>query len=68
MLIAIVEAVSCENPRCTEFAKPVDLPREKRTYYCQTCGSINRVRGVDAGILASPEKYKEFLMKAAEDS
>jgi hypothetical protein len=67
MLIAIVEAVSCETPRCSEFAKPVDLPRAVRSYYCQTCGSINRFRGVDANTLASPERYRQFLLRVAKE-
>lgn len=61
MLITIVEAVSCENLRCIHFAKSVKLPVDIRTYYCQACGSINPVRGVDADVVASAEKYAEFL-------
>jgi len=64
MLITIVDVVGCENPRCTQFAKPVDIPRNMRTYYCQTCGCVSRVRAVDARIAASPEQYKEFLLRA----
>ncbi|HOK53122.1 MAG TPA: hypothetical protein PLZ21_08550 [Armatimonadota bacterium] len=61
MLITIVEAVSCENPRCSQFAKQVKLPSGIRTYYCQVCGSINQVRGIDASVVFSPERYKEYL-------
>ena len=61
MLITIVEAVSCENPQCSQFAKPVKLPSGIRTYYCQVCGSISQVRGVDASIAFSPERYTEHL-------
>jgi hypothetical protein len=61
MLITIVEAVSCENPKCVQFAKLVKMPSGIRTYYCQVCGSINPVRGVDADIVSSPEKYAEHL-------
>lgn len=67
MLIAIVEVVSCENPLCSEFSKTVELPRGSRTYYCQTCGSVSRVRGVDASVLASPERYEEFLLSAGKE-
>ena len=66
MLITIVDVVSCENPKCSQFAKQVDLPRELRTYYCQTCGSVNQIRGIDAGIAFSTEKYAKFLKQAGK--
>jgi hypothetical protein len=61
MLITIVEVVSCENLKCSQFAKIVKLPSDIRTYYCQVCGSINQVRGVDASIAFSPERYAGYL-------
>jgi hypothetical protein len=63
MLVTIVEVVSCENPRCSEFAKIVDVPRGTRTYYCQTCGCVTQPRCVEVGIAGSEERYSQFLLK-----
>ena len=68
MLISLIEVVTCENPNCSEFATMVELPRGARTYYCQTCGKVSRVRGVDARVLASPEKFKEFLLSLHDET
>ena len=67
MLISMMEVVSCENTRCNEFAKPVQMPRDKRCYYCHTCGSTSRMRGVDANIVTSPEEYREYLLSVVGD-
>jgi predicted RNA-binding Zn-ribbon protein involved in translation (DUF1610 family) len=62
----MVEAVSCENQRCAEFAKPVEVPRNVRRYFCPTCGKVSPVRGVDAKALNSPDRYATFLRRLAE--
>lgn len=66
MLINLVEAVSCENQRCAEFAKVVTMPRNVRRYYCPTCNNVSPVRGVDSQLLESPVRYMEFLRRLAE--
>jgi hypothetical protein len=66
MLINLVEAVSCENPRCAEFAKTVNLPRPLRQYFCPTCSKVSPVRGVDAQLLGSRDGYARFLRRFAE--
>jgi hypothetical protein len=63
MLISLVEAVSCENPQCADFAKVVDAPRGMRQYYCATCGRTSPVRAVDAEVLKTPASYAEFLRR-----
>jgi hypothetical protein len=63
MLIHMVEAVSCENRQCAEFAKLADVPRSVRRYYCPTCHRVSPVRGVDAQLLTSPDKYEQFLVR-----
>ena len=63
MLINLVEAVSCENPQCAEFAKAVDQPRTIRSYYCPTCGRTSTVRAVEAHLLSSRNEYAEFLRR-----
>ena len=63
MLISLVEAVSCENPQCAEFAKLVDQPRSIRSYYCPTCSKTTAVRAVDAHLLGSRTNYAEFLRR-----
>lgn len=63
MLISLVEAVSCENPQCAEFAKVVDQPRTIRSYYCPTCSKTSTVRAVDAHLLNSRNEYAEFLRR-----
>ena len=64
MLITIVEVAACENPRCAQFARPIEVPRSARTHYCSTCGLVSSVRGVDARLLASREAFAGFLRKA----
>ncbi|MDO8587992.1 MAG: hypothetical protein Q7T82_13265 [Armatimonadota bacterium] len=66
MLINMVEAVSCENQRCAEFAKVITMPRNVRRYYCPTCSSVTRARGVDEQVLRSPNQYAEYLGRMAE--
>ena len=66
MLINLVEAVSCENQRCAEFAKVVTMPRSVRRYFCPTCCNVSQVRGVDSQLLTSPDQYGEFLKRLAE--
>jgi hypothetical protein len=66
MLINLVEAVSCENPRCAEFAKLVEMPRSLRSYYCPTCSNVSQARGVDAEALRSPSTYATFLRRLKE--
>jgi hypothetical protein len=66
MLINLVEAVSCENQRCAEFAKVVTMPRTVRTYYCPTCNRVSYVRGVDSELLTSRDRYGEFLKRLAD--
>ena len=40
MLLTMVDIVSCENPRCREFARSMVRPREMKAYYCPVCGSF----------------------------
>ena len=66
MLINMVEAVSCENQRCADFAKVVNLPRNVRQYYCPTCNGVSHSRGVDEQLLRSPDRYATFLKRLEE--
>jgi hypothetical protein len=65
MLINLVEAVSCENQRCAEFAKVINMPRDVRQYYCPTCSTVSPVRGVDTQLLTRPDQYAAFLKRLA---
>jgi len=61
MLLTMVDVVSCENPRCREFAQCMPRPREMRAYYCPICGSISFARVVDADLADSPERLAAYL-------
>lgn len=64
MLITLIDVISCENPKCRDFAKKIlcDL-QGVRSYYCQVCGEISYTRAVDAEIVVAPERYKVYLRK-----
>ncbi|MDO8683054.1 MAG: hypothetical protein Q7N50_06200 [Armatimonadota bacterium] len=66
MLISMVEAASCENPQCAEYAKLAHTPKHVRRYYCPTCSNTSPVRGIDAQLLKSPNEYATFLKRLAE--
>jgi len=66
MLISMVEAASCENRQCAEFARLVNVPRTARSYYCPTCSRVSPVRGVDTRLLGSPKQYAEFLARLTD--
>lgn len=61
MLLTMIEVLSCENPQCREFARIVACAPEARSYYCQVCGKISRVRAADAALVASPTRYEAHL-------
>jgi len=64
MLITLVDVISCENPRCREFARPVlSNALGARSYYCNVCGRVSYPRVVDAELAFSPEKYGAYLRK-----
>ena len=64
MLLTIVDVVSCENTQCRQFALIVPHAPDLRSYYCQVCGEITHLRGVDASLVASPDRYTAYLLKA----
>lgn len=68
MLLTLVEVVTCENPRCREFARSIPRPREMRSYYCPVCGGISYPRVVDTGLAESPEKLGAFLRRILDES
>jgi len=64
MLITLVDVISCENPQCREFARPVlSNTFGVRSYYCNVCGRVSYPRVVDAELAFSPEKYEAYLRK-----
>ncbi|MCE5324391.1 hypothetical protein LLG46_13910 [bacterium] len=63
MLIALIDVVSCENPKCRDFAKIVPGTHGVTSYYCPVCGKISYPRTVDAALADSPERYKEYLQR-----
>ncbi len=65
MLITLIDVISCENPSCREFAKPVlHRAHQVRSYYCQVCGKVSYPRAVDASLASSPDRFKAYLRKA----
>lgn len=63
MLLTMVDTVSCENPECRDFAKIVTSDGSAKTYYCLVCGKISHARAVDVNLIASPERYRNYLLK-----
>lgn len=62
MLITLVDVISCENPTCREFAKPVfSGTHGVRSHYCHVCGRVSYPRAVDAELAASIERYEAYL-------
>jgi hypothetical protein len=61
MLVALIDVISCENPKCRDFAKIVPEMRGVNSYYCPVCGGISYPRTVDASIADSPTRYKNYL-------
>lgn len=61
MLLTMVDVISCENPRCREFAQIVPLSPRIRSYYCPVCGGISYSRPVDAALADSPERFAAYL-------
>ena len=61
MLLTMIDVVSCENPKCREFARIVPYAPEVRSYYCPVCGTISRARAVDATLVTSPARYEAYL-------
>lgn len=65
MLLTMIEVVSCENPRCREFARISPNPHRLRSYYCPVCGNVSTVRVVDINLAESPERYRAYLQERA---
>jgi len=63
MLITLLDVVSCENPRCREFARIDPSIRGAKSYYCPVCGNISVPRAVDMQLAASPQRYEAYLRK-----
>ncbi len=61
MLVALIDVISCENPKCRDFAKIIPEMRGVSSYYCPVCGNISYPRTVDASIAASPIRFKNYL-------
>lgn len=66
MLLTIVEIVSCENPKCRDFARISPNPHRLKTYYCPVCSKVSALRVVDANIAESPERYKTYLLERSD--
>ncbi|MEN6355823.1 MAG: hypothetical protein ABFD83_01925 [Armatimonadota bacterium] len=63
MLVALIDVIGCENPKCRDFAKIVPGTRGVTSYYCPVCCKISYPRTVDAALADSPERYKEYLQR-----
>jgi hypothetical protein len=71
MLLTMIEVVSCENPRCKEFARIAPNPHRLRSYYCPVCGRVSTLRVVEIKVAESPERFAAYLTErigAAEDN
>jgi hypothetical protein len=69
MLITLVDVISCENPLCREFAKPVfSNSHGVRSYYCHVCGKVSYPRAVDAGLAASPQQFEAYMRRLVAPS
>lgn len=61
MLITLIDVVSCENPKCREFAKIVSDTYGLRSHYCSVCGSVSAPRAVDAALARDPQQYEVYI-------
>ncbi|MCE5314413.1 MAG: hypothetical protein ABFD49_11460 [Armatimonadota bacterium] len=61
MLVYLVDVISCENPKCREFAKLVPVTQGMTSYYCPLCEKISYLRTIDATLASSPENYKAYI-------
>jgi len=61
MLLTMIEVVSCENPRCKEFARIAPNPHRLRSYYCPVCGKVSALRVVEINLAESPERFAAYL-------
>lgn len=66
MLLTIVEVVSCENPKCREFARISPNPHRLRSYYCPVCNKVSSLRVVDINLAESPQRYRDYLIERAD--
>jgi len=63
VLITFTSVISCENPRCREFARIVTGIEGAKSYYCPVCGAISPARTVNADLAALPERYESYLRR-----
>ena len=63
MLLTMVEVVSCENPKCKEFARVSPNPHRLTNFYCSGCSKVSASRFVDINLAESPERYKDYLLE-----
>lgn len=68
MLVALIDVISCENPKCREFAKIIPGTRGVTSYYCPVCEKISYPRTVDAALADSPQVFKEYLLQILDKS
>lgn len=68
MLLTMIEVVSCENPKCREFARISPNPHRLRSYYCPVCNKVSAARMVDINLAESPERFRAYLLERAEPS
>ena len=66
MLFTIIEVVSCENPRCKDFARIAPNPHRLKSYYCPVCSKVSSVRVVDVKVAESIELYKSYLLERTD--
>ncbi|MHB9036165.1 MAG: hypothetical protein ACYC64_05825 [Armatimonadota bacterium] len=66
MLVSLVDVISCENPKCRDFAKLVPATRGVTSYYCPVCDKVSYSRTVDAALAASPQKFKDYLQQTVD--
>jgi hypothetical protein len=66
MLVSLVDVVSCENPKCRDFAIPIPGTCRVPSYYCPICDKVSYPRTVDAALAASPEDFKEYLHRVVD--
>ena len=61
MLLTMIDVVSCENPKCRDFAKIIPGTYGLRSYYCPLCATVSYARPVDAALATMPQRYLEYL-------
>lgn len=66
MLLTMIEVVSCENPKCREFARISPNPHRLRSYYCPVCSKVSSTRVVDINLAEAPQRYKTYLLERAD--